>query len=251
MQLVPTPSSFSILGPSDFMPPTDLSTTPSPPELDSFGTQPIATLQANVSPTGASATAAINSPLESDAVATASISLYGTGASASASIEGPSITLTAHASRTPVTSEFQSQPPGSPVPVDRTPSSPGLPSPPYASPITQPRSSTPTNLPAPVTPSLPGTGPGQINGLFSETAGIDHDKDEWTELLKRLWPLLQQDLGPEWELCLARFIDYECHCGFKVCLYIKIFFPVRQLSFIGEGDFLSKRLTPRRSCELA
>lgn len=67
---------------------------------------------------------------------------------------------------------------------------------------------------------LPGTGPGQANGLFVENAGIDHDQEDWFPTLKRLWPALQQDLGPDWKLCLARFVDYERHRGFSVSLLL-------------------------------
>jgi hypothetical protein len=69
---------------------------------------------------------------------------------------------------------------------------------------------------------LPGTGPGLVNGLFAEQAGIDHDFDDWSKLLKKLWPALQSELDPEWNLCLARFIDFERCYGFEVHSIIHI-----------------------------
>lgn len=72
--------------------------------------------------------------------------------------------------------------------------------------------SQPTGLPV----KLPGSGPGQVNGMFDDDAGIDCDRDEWFETLKRLWPVICADLGPEWDMCLARYIDYERHHGFEV-----------------------------------
>lgn len=81
--------------------------------------------------------------------------------------------------------------------------------------------STPPHLPASQSTSsqeLPGTGPGQVNGLFTDDAGVDHDLDQWTKLLVTLRPYLQDDLGSEWRLCFARFIDYERCRGFEASL---------------------------------
>lgn len=129
---------------------------------------------------GTHANVTVTSPV---ANATAQLSLNGDGASGTAFVSTSGSTATVHISAA-------ANPQYDATPISQT----------YTTP-----------------PLLPGTGPGQKNGLFIENAGIDYDFEDWTNLLGKLWPSVQEDLGPEWQLCFARFINYERRCGFEVC----------------------------------
>jgi hypothetical protein len=72
------------------------------------------------------------------------------------------------------------------------------------------------------TTPLPGSAPGTVNGRWSESAGIDHDQDEWTPLMKGIWPDISADLGKKWKVCLAQFVDFERKCGFKVSSLLEL-----------------------------
>jgi hypothetical protein len=66
--------------------------------------------------------------------------------------------------------------------------------------------------------NIVGSAAGGAANQLSEHAGLQvtRDIEKWSPLLQRLWPLLQNDLGPQWGLCLARFVDFERHTGFLV-----------------------------------
>lgn len=159
-----------------------------------------------INSTFAQATATLSSPTQHAATASAVVSFNAGGISATASLVTPESEM--RASTSTAREGF------TPSPTMPSPSSP-------------PRLPSSTNTARPSSngdeiaiPALPGTGPSQVGGLFDENAGVDHDRDNWTTLLSKLWPSLQEDLGSDWKLCLARFIDYEKHCGFQVISFI-------------------------------